>query len=91
MATAKKQKHDIAHHTAASAGTQEPTALGDRHELIATAAYYKAEARGFSSGDGDELADWLAAEAEIESMADVGPLKSRSSKSARPDIRLAGG
>lgn len=31
--------------------------------LVATCAYYKAEARGFESGH--EMEDWLAAEAEV--------------------------
>ena len=35
-----------------------------RNEMIATAAYFSAERRGFAPGD--ELADWLAAEAEID-------------------------
>jgi len=35
-----------------------------RHQMIAEAAYYLAECRGFESGC--ELDDWLAAEAEIE-------------------------
>ena len=34
-----------------------------RHELIAEAAYYNAERRGFTPGR--ELDDWLAAEAEL--------------------------
>jgi hypothetical protein len=34
-----------------------------RHEMIAKAAYYRAERRGFAPGA--ELEDWLAAEAEI--------------------------
>ncbi|MEO8418071.1 MAG: DUF2934 domain-containing protein [Methylophilaceae bacterium] len=34
----------------------------DRYSRIAVAAYYKAEARGFSPGD--TLEDWLAAEVE---------------------------
>ncbi|MDI6746395.1 MAG: DUF2934 domain-containing protein [Rhodocyclaceae bacterium] len=33
------------------------------HNVIATAAYYKAVARGFASGQ--ELDDWLQAEAEF--------------------------
>ena len=37
-----------------------------RHELIATAAYARAARRGFR--DGDPLADWLAAEAEVDAM-----------------------
>ncbi len=36
-----------------------------RHQMIAEAAYYRAECRGFESGC--ELDDWLAAEAEIDS------------------------
>lgn len=36
----------------------------DRHNMIATAAYYHAEQRGF---DGvSEMQDWLEAEAEID-------------------------
>jgi hypothetical protein len=36
----------------------------EQHEMIAQAAYYRAEKRGF--GDGDPLADWLEAETEID-------------------------
>ncbi len=35
----------------------------NRHQLIALAAYFRAEARGFAPGR--ELEDWLAAEQEI--------------------------
>jgi hypothetical protein len=35
-----------------------------RHDMIARAAYYRAEKRGFSGGS--ELEDWLEAEAEID-------------------------
>jgi Protein of unknown function (DUF2934) len=35
-----------------------------RYEMIATAAYYLAERRGFSPGD--ELTDWLTAESAVE-------------------------
>ena len=37
---------------------------GQREGMIATAAYFRAERRSFAPGD--ELADWLAAEAEID-------------------------
>ena len=37
----------------------------DHHDMIATAAYYRAEQRGFHSGY--EMEDWLAAEAEVDS------------------------
>lgn len=36
----------------------------ERHDMIATAAYYRAECRGFAEGCDQE--DWLAAEAEID-------------------------
>jgi hypothetical protein len=40
------------------------TAPNDRHQLIARAAYYLAERRGYESGH--ELDDWLAAEREVD-------------------------
>jgi hypothetical protein len=50
--------------------TQKPSADGvtgltaqERHALVAQAAYFRAEARGFAAGR--ELEDWVAAEAEI--------------------------
>ncbi|MFO1401843.1 MAG: DUF2934 domain-containing protein [Steroidobacteraceae bacterium] len=36
----------------------------EREAMIAEAAYYRAEARGFEAGH--ELEDWLAAECEID-------------------------
>ena len=38
----------------------------DRQEMIATAAYYRAEKRGFSGNAEDTLQDWLEAEMEID-------------------------
>lgn len=38
----------------------------DRQERIAVAAYFRAERRGFANGDPVE--DWLAAEAEIDTV-----------------------
>lgn len=38
----------------------------ERHQIIAKAAYLRAERRGFSPGS--ELEDWLAAEAEIDTV-----------------------
>jgi hypothetical protein len=37
-----------------------------RVEMISIAAYYRAAQRGFSGGD--PMADWLAAEAEIDAL-----------------------
>ena len=39
----------------------------DRQQMIATAAYYLAERRGFNSSD--EIQDWLEAEAEIDGIS----------------------
>jgi hypothetical protein len=36
---------------------------GERHQMIALAAYYRAEQRGFVNGD--PLRDWLEAEVEV--------------------------
>jgi hypothetical protein len=40
----------------------------DRHRRIAIAAYYRAERRGFSPGE--EMEDWLAAEAAVREVAE---------------------
>lgn len=37
-----------------------------RHEMIAKAAYYRAEKRGFE--DGDPVVDWLSAEQEVDAI-----------------------
>ena len=42
---------------------QTVSTVGARHEDIATAAYYRAQSRGFSPGG--ELIDWLEAERQI--------------------------
>lgn len=41
-----------------------------RRAMVAEAAYYRAERRGFVPGD--DLGDWLQAEAEIESLLNGG-------------------
>jgi hypothetical protein len=40
----------------------------NREEMIAVAAYFRAEHRGFNCGD--PVDDWLAAEAEVDAMLD---------------------
>lgn len=37
-----------------------------RQEMIATAAYYRAEKRGFNSSEADAIQDWLEAEMEVD-------------------------
>jgi hypothetical protein len=41
----------------------QPELKDERFDCIATAAYYRAESRGFTSGR--ELDDWLQAESEL--------------------------
>lgn len=45
--------------------------------MIAEAAYFRAERRGFALGG--ELDDWIAAEAEIDRLAELGGSRSRHS------------
>ena len=47
---------------AAAAGAE--ITLEERRRMIAEAAYYRAERRGFATGG--ELGDWIEAEAEID-------------------------
>ncbi len=39
---------------------------GDRHKMIAAAAYFRAEKRGFKGNGADTVQDWLEAEVEID-------------------------
>jgi len=43
----------------------------DRREMIATAAYYRAEKRGFKGDEADAMEDWLEAEMEIDNKLDM--------------------
>jgi|GEM_PF-1292321 len=56
--------------------TVDPVEAEIRNRMVAEAAYYRAEARGFA--DGYELEDWLDAEAEIDltiPLSALGPLQ----------------
>ncbi len=57
-------------------------AAEQRHFMVAEAAYYRAEDRGFQGGD--QIADWLRAEAEIEAMllGEAEPGKEKTAKEA---------
>ncbi len=48
---------DIKSDSNKQAQTQSTLNGADRHEMIATAAYYRAKRRGFNNGD--EIEDWL--------------------------------
>ncbi len=53
-------------HSSISKATQKKSTSEQRNQMIAEAAYFYAEKRGFFGGD--PMDDWLAAEAEIDSM-----------------------
>lgn len=56
---------------------------GQRHALIAQAAYFRAERRGFRAGH--ELEDWLAAEAEVERQLASARRRDRTSRVSEPN------
>lgn len=63
--TTERTKPDLKPRSKRSTGGQGAALPAEsRHEMIATAAYFRAVQRGFC--DGDSLDDWLAAEAEID-------------------------
>lgn len=49
--------------------TERRMTAGQRQQLIAEAAYYRAEGRGFA--DGDAFLDWLDAEREIDALLNM--------------------
>jgi len=59
-----KSKNSSSTERAASDATGGAISADDRYRMIATAAYYRAERRGFAPGS--ELEDWCAAESEID-------------------------
>lgn len=60
------------HKTPKSEGLRESQAMsvtpGERHQMIAVAAYFRAESRGFAPGG--EQRDWYQAELEIDKLID---------------------
>jgi hypothetical protein len=45
-----------------------PVSAEDRECMIAEAAYYRAEQRGFAGGEDDQRLDWLTAECEVDAL-----------------------
>ena len=67
--------------TEAQSSPEGPVCSLEEHEhMISEAAYFRAEQRGFSSGN--ELDDWLQAEAEIDSLIQGGGSRSARSVEA---------
>lgn len=62
MAKGRSTKAKESNTRAAAPATGAEISQADRERMIAEAAYFRAQARGFQ---GDPLEDWLAAEAEI--------------------------
>ena len=56
----------------------------ERLQMIRTAAYFRAERRGFAPGH--EAEDWLAAEAEVEAQLAAVTRRPRARKAAKPGI-----
>jgi hypothetical protein len=57
--------------SSAGSGSDQGYTPEKRRQMIAVAAYYHAERRGFRGGD--ELSDWLEAEAEVEHLLEAEP------------------
>ena len=62
-----------------SAGLEAAAAVSpeERRRMIAEAAYFRAERRGFAVGG--ELDDWIQAEGEVDRLAELGGSRSRHS------------
>jgi len=60
-----------------------PRSAAEREEMVRTAAYFRAERRGFAPGY--EWEDWLAAEAEVSGPAAARPVpKARKAPARKP-------
>lgn len=66
--------------TAPSVGPEAVAAASveERRRMIAEAAYFRAERRGFAIGG--ELEDWIQAEAEIDRLMELGGSRSKHSQ-----------
>ena len=63
-AVKQRREPKLAHSDIARMARVEAEHRGsERHEMIATAAYFRAQQRGFEPGH--ELEDWFAAESEV--------------------------
>lgn len=57
-----------------------------RREMIAEAAYYRAEKRGFTGGD--PVADWVAAEAEVDALLNGASAPRAAPKKKRTAVKV---
>jgi len=63
-AMVSKESEDLKSHSCSNRKKRITGNGIDRQEMIAIAAYYRAESRGFNYGD--EMQDWLEAEVEMD-------------------------
>lgn len=70
--TAPRRRVPAEQPAAAASGASSGITVSEdaRRAMIAQAAYLRAERRGFASGD--EVEDWLAAEAEVDALLRAG-------------------
>jgi len=73
-----------------SLGEEAGAGLSDeeRRRMIAEAAYYRAQTRGF--GSQQELDDWLAAEKEVDGRLDSAAVESRAGSAGKARTRQPG-
>ncbi len=83
-AVAEAQREETAEAPAAS---PSPVSWEERRQMIATAAYFRAERRGFQGGDPAE--DWFAAEVEVDRMLQEGGKESKAQFEQRLEAQLA--
>ena len=84
QAAPKRRKAASAAETRAEAGATHAAPIAEqRDRMIAEAAYYRAEQRGFLGDDDIRQQDWLEAEAEVDRMlAAASPPPSRGNGAA---------
>jgi hypothetical protein len=63
-ATVVQTKQTSGNGSRAASGTPRVLEPQERYRMIAEAAYFRAESRGFSNGSAEQ--DWLEAEAEVD-------------------------
>lgn len=76
--TPRRRSTDVEPETPVDSSVERPSFMDpqQRAGMIARAAYFRALNRGFAPGN--ELADWLAAEAEVDAELLQGTVESRS-------------
>jgi len=69
-AAPRRRNESVKASTESEASTRITVSEDARRAMIAQAAYLRAERRGFAGGD--EVEDWLAAEAEVDALLRAG-------------------